>query len=111
MPRQRREPPDLSTQAGRLVWARAAKGYPSARNAAQINRWNENTYKSRETAERRTSGIPPLELETYAKTFGVDLHWLAFGKGKPFPNAPEELPAYPMVTKRLAAAGSGAPRP
>ena len=83
MPRSRSEPPDLTTQSGRLVWARSAANYPSSRAAARILRWNENTYKSHETGERGKRGIPPYDLEKYAKAFDVDLTWLAFGKGSP----------------------------
>ena len=61
-----------------------------------ILRWNENNYKAHETGERGKKGIPPDELEKYAKAFGVDLMWLTFGRGKPFPSAPDELPPYPV---------------
>jgi hypothetical protein len=98
MPKTRTEPPDLTTQAGRLVWARSAAGYPSARKAAELNRWVVNTYKSRETAMRRDKGgIPPDDLELYADRFKVDLTWLAFGIGRPFPQVTEEqLKSYPV---------------
>lgn len=101
MPRVRTEPPDLDTQAGRLVWARAAAGYRSSRQAAQLNRWNENSYKAHETGERGKTGIPPDDLQKYSKAFQVDITWLAFGSGAPFPEAPPSMAWPPAIRPGL----------
>ena len=86
MPRRRSDPADLSLQSGRLVWARSYARYPSSAVAASIQRWNEHNYKAHETGARGRKGIPPEDLLKYAKAFGVDLQWLAFGIGSPLPN-------------------------
>lgn len=93
MPKVALSPPDLSTQAGRLRWARERAGYTSIRQAAQRYEWNENTYKSHELGIRGAEGIKPRYLEKYARAFQVDLQWLAFGKGAPDRREedPEEL--------------------
>jgi hypothetical protein len=97
MPKTRAEPPDLDTQAGRLVWARSSAGFSSPRRVALFYRWNENTYKSRETSMRRANNIPPDELELYSRVFKVDILWLTFGRGKPFPEVTDEqLASYPV---------------
>lgn len=86
-------PPDLSTQAGRLRWAREAAGFSSIRAAALAREWNENTYKSHEQGIRGADGIKPRHLEKYARAFKVDLTWLTFGTGTPTqkPDDPVEL--------------------
>jgi hypothetical protein len=106
MPRARKDPPDLSTQAGRLVWARAAAGYPSSRKAAELLRWNVNNYKAHETGERGKKGIPPDDLTKYAKAFKVDITWLAFGTGAPFPGAAKEQPWPPEVRPGVKRTGT-----
>lgn len=103
MPKNRTEPPDLDTQAGRLVWARSAAGYSSPRAAAKILRWKENSYKAHETGARGKLGIPPEKLELYAKTFKVDITWLAFGMGQPFDGVTDEqLNSYPVARETLS---------
>lgn len=93
MPKAALAPPDLTTQAGRLRWARERRGFTSIRQAAQRFEWNENTYKSHEQGIRGAQGIKPRYLEMYARAFQVDLQWLAFGKGAPEHREehPEEL--------------------
>jgi hypothetical protein len=74
-------PPDLTTQAGRIRWARENMKFTSARAAAEKFEWNENTYKSHEQGIRGKDGIKPRTLEKYARAFGVSAEWLAFGRG------------------------------
>lgn len=76
-------PPDLTTQAGRLRWAREKAGYSSMRQAANRFEWNENTYKSHELGIRGAEGIKPRYLDKYARAFMVDLQWLTYGTGSP----------------------------
>ena len=89
MPKVATLPPDISTQAGRLRWAREAAGFTSIRAAAIAKGWNENTYKSHEQGIRGGDGIKPRHLEKYARAFKVDLTWLTYGTGTPTPK-PED---------------------
>ena len=95
MPKRHIGEPDTSTQAGRLRWARENANIGSARAAAQLFGWNENTYKSHEQGIRGAEGIKTKHLAKYARAFKVSEAWLATGKGHPTdPNlTPEELEA------------------
>lgn len=84
-------PPDLTTQAGRIRWARERAGYSSTREAANALGWNENTYKSHELGIRGRDGIKPVLLEKYARAFRVSPEWLAFGRGSPDPRSADPL--------------------
>lgn len=89
MPKSPALPPDLSTQHGRLRWARERYVSPmgetlgSPRAAANRFGWNENTYKSYENGERGKKGIPIEAVKTYAKTFKVNAAWILTGQGSP----------------------------
>lgn len=76
-------PPDLSTVAGRLRWARENAGYPSARGAAVARGWNESTYRSHEGGVRQADGLKEKHAARYARGFGVSQSWLMTGKGDP----------------------------
>lgn len=84
-------PPDLSTQGGRIRWARERAGITAARAAAERFGWNENTYKSHEQGIRGKNGIKPRVLEKYARAFNVSPEWLAFGRGGPEPKEQNPL--------------------
>jgi hypothetical protein len=83
MARVASQPPDLSTQHGRLRWARERAGFTSSRSAAAAFDWNENTYKSHELGIRQAEGLKTRHLERYARAFQVSQAWLATGKGDP----------------------------
>lgn len=70
--------PNLKTQAERLAWSRA-RFFSSSRAAALSLGWNENTYKSHETAMRAKEGLKTEDLKKYAKAFKVPVEWLTFG--------------------------------
>jgi hypothetical protein len=89
MPKTAEAPPDLTTQGGRLRWARENAGFTSIRSAPTTFGWNENTYKAHEQGERGKEGIKPKHLEKYARAFKVDLTWLTYGTGSPLPK-PED---------------------
>jgi phage repressor protein C with HTH and peptisase S24 domain len=67
--------------AERLAWARRNADFRSPRAAAKAHRWNENTYKSRESGERGVTNQD--EVKRYADAFGVDFIWLLTGVGTP----------------------------
>lgn len=73
--------PDLTTQHGRLRWARIDAGFDSMRGAAQAHGWNENTYKSHEQGIRQAEGLKLKHAERYARAFKVNLLWLTAGQG------------------------------
>lgn len=83
MPRTALAPPDLTTQYGRLRWARENAGYSSIRAAASAFGFNENTYKSHEQGIRGSEGLKTKHLERYARAFKVSKAWLATGTGDP----------------------------
>lgn len=67
-----------SDRASRLKWAREKAGFESPRAAARALRWNENTYKARE------SGLRDYDVEDaqiYGRAFNVSWIWLASGQG------------------------------
>lgn len=89
--------PDLTTQAGRLRYARARK-HASMRGAANANGWNENTYKSHELGIRRDGALPEEDARRYARAFGVSVQWLLTGRGKPEGDQPADN-SVPLVGK------------
>jgi hypothetical protein len=85
-------PPDLNTIGGRLRWAREMRGYASARAAARMNRWSENTYKSHENGIRRKDNLPEDAAKKYAKAFNISRAWLLTGLGDPLkPDRPDDV--------------------
>lgn len=89
--------PDLTTQAGRLRYARALR-YSSMRGAANAHGWNENTYKSHELGIRRDGALPEEDARKYARAFGVSPQWLLTGRGKPDADQPADN-TVPLVGK------------
>ncbi len=86
--RTHRSPPDLTTQNGRLRWAREVRGYPSARQAARaIHGINESTYKSHETGARRANSLSYDDAKQYSGFFRIRLDWLLSGMGSPTDDA------------------------
>lgn len=75
------EEPDLTTQAGRLRFARMKK-FSSMRGAANAFGWNENTYKSHELGIRRGGALSEDDARRYARAFNVSAPWLLTGKGE-----------------------------
>lgn len=63
-------------RAARLKRARIERGFKTARLAAEYIGIPYGTYSGHENGSR---GIKDSELLNYAKTFRVDLSWLAFG--------------------------------
>ncbi len=85
-------PPDLNTIGGRLRWARELRGYASARAAARMNRWSENTYKSHESGTRRKDNLPEDAAKRYARAFKINRAWLLTGMGDPLkPDVPDDI--------------------
>jgi hypothetical protein len=89
----------MTTQSGRLRWARENAGYGSIRSAAIAFGWNENTYKSHEQGLRRDGGLTEVLLKKYARAFGVSTTWLAFGTGNP--KRTEEAPDARELAEQL----------
>lgn len=71
--------PEFAEFSERLRQAREHAGFAGVREAARNFGWNENTYKSRESALR---GIPEYaDVKKYARAFRVPWIWLLTGEG------------------------------
>ena len=70
---------DAQKIADRLVMAREAAGFASAREAANRMGWAEATYGQHENGYR---GIKQKVADRYAEAFGVDASWILFGTGR-----------------------------
>lgn len=68
----------MADRRDRLIKAREAAGYGSARSAALAMGWPESTYRSHENGTR---GIPKDESDKYADGFRVSREWLFYGRG------------------------------
>lgn len=63
----------------RLRHARLAAGYPTAKAAAQALGLAVATYTQHEADTRKAGSLDLSKIEAYARAFGCDPVWLAFG--------------------------------
>jgi hypothetical protein len=62
--------------AGRLRALRQAKGYQSAREAAEALSWDLELYRAHEAGTRQ---IDHTSASAYGKGYGMDPSWILFG--------------------------------
>lgn len=77
----------MSTPGERLARARAAKGYETAKSAAEAMGVAVSTYVQHENGIR---GVPAARASKYARFYGVTPEWLLYGRetpAKPPPSA------------------------
>lgn len=69
---------DRPDEARRLEQARRARGFKTAKDAAEYFGWNYETYAQHENGTRGLTRA----VERYAKAYRVDASWILFGTGQ-----------------------------
>jgi SOS-response transcriptional repressor LexA len=93
----------MSAEADRLRQAREAKGYSTAKAAAEAMGVAVPTYIQHENGTR---GLPAKRADRYARFFGVRPEWLLYGKANGEPAAPKPQAARTVPLISWVAAGA-----